>query len=337
MSANRSELQTSEEVKTADYQFGPDTIHVFSAAPGQKIDLTDLLAHPEGYKGNPKVDQVIDHRSSYKHLNGTHYEGELNPDDLAENGVFIAEFMYGKAKRLADTIGKFGSRAMETPSLHSDRYFAQEYLEVARMGYDFLRGKKVELGLDDSGIPVSLLRAGAICTRLAKGKGKDTYVKDEQLVAVKRAHLEGVPPDQLIATVRWLNPDNVRNMNGKSIEIADGVLATGASDMAVVLGAMQMDAIPSHVLHTSIMATPGGILTTQDRLGQLGIPFNVLTLGVSRSMDHRYYLNENRGRYESRKVGDLGDILVTAGALPIWLEAEAFNEPKRPIDKMIFR
>ena len=244
--------------------------------------------------------------------------------------------MYGEAKRLADTIGKFGSRAMKTPSLHSDRYFAQEYFKAAQMGYDFLRGKKEELGLDDSGIPVSLLRAGAICTRLARGKGKDAYVENEQLVAVKRAHLEGVPPDQLIATVRWLNPDKVSNMNGKSIEIADGVLATGASDMAVVLGAMQMNAIPSHVLHTAIMGTLGGILTTQDRLGQLGIPFNALTLGVSRSMDHRYYLNEDRGRYESRKVGDLGDILVRAGGLPIWLEAEAFDQPIRPIDKLTF-
>lgn len=336
MSASRGELLTSEQVKKADYQFGPHTIHVYSASEGQTIDLTGHLEHPEKYRGRLQVDQVIDHGSSYRHLNGTRYEEELNPDDLAENGIFIAEFMYGEAKRLADSIGKFGSRAMETPSLHSDRYFAQEYLEAVRVGYNFLRGKKAELGLDDSGIPVSILRAGAICTRLARGKGKDAYVKDEQLVAVKRAHLEGVPRDQLVATVRWLYPDKVRTMNGKSIEIADGVLATGASDIAAILGAMQMDSIPSHVLHTAIMGTHGGILTTMDRLGQLGIPFNVLTLGVSRSMNDQYYLDEDRGGNQSRKVGDLGDILVTAGALPTWLEAEAFVQPQRQVDKLTF-
>lgn len=294
--------------KKSDLMFGGYPIEVHTALPGTRIDILSELVDPADFHGDTHVDHVVRFGGAFVGLIGEDWGqyGEWDSDQLPNEGIVVLEHYYPEAQRLVGDINLLAGRFIRDPRTYNDLGACREYYELAKNGYDFLRGLEDEIGFTIKGTtPVSLERAGLVSTRLALGLEKDASVLSEFRVVTKRTHLKDEPPTHLTATVSWREPNLLAEaIGGQEITVADFVNpASGASVAAFVAAAGTQDALPTMINHRSILVTSQGVRFTQRALEHLGIKTTFYSLGVCMELDDHYYLTGGK------PVGDAGHAL----------------------------
>lgn len=293
------------EQDTMPFMFGGSEIKVASAPIGERINILGELRDPVGFKeagGNPDVHALVNFGQAFAPLIGR-YKGDFweDRDRLPERGVVVLADHYKDAALLVGRIDSHARRLVADPRLYDDKGFCREYYELAKVGYELI---DTLLPNARRGRPLSLVRAGLVTTRLAHGVEPDAEISDEIKVVTKRQHPKVGQNTDLMVTVEWKNPQQVPELKGKTIEVADFVNpASGASTAAVVVAAHFQGITPARLIHRSIIATRQGIPNMRKALEEKGIDSIFYALGASDTMSESYYLTD------PYVVGDAGHAL----------------------------
>jgi len=272
---------------------------IVNPKPEEKLDVLPLLKFPQDFHGSTQVDHLVKFGDSFISLIG---KSEV---PLPKEGVMILEHHYIEAKKLMDKINKLAQQVIADAKKYDDVGFCQEYLELAKAGYEMLTK------YDPVGIPTSLERAGLVTTRLALGLGPDAVIDNEVAVVTKRTHLIGEPETNLSVTVKWRDQDKLKQINGREILLSDFVNpASGASGLAFILAAQAKGLRVAKVNHRSISLTRQGVVFVRKELDKLGIGSTFYSVGECNQLNQMYYLSGKRA------VADAGDLL--RHFLPKW-------------------
>jgi len=272
---------------------------IVNPKPEEKLDVLPLLKFPQDFHGSTQVDHLVKFGDSFISLIG---KSEV---PLPKEGVMILEHHYIEAKKLMDKINKLAQQVIADAKKYDDVGFCQEYLELAKAGYEMLTK------YDPVGIPTSLERAGLVTTRLALGLGPDAVIDNEVAVVTKRTHLIGEPETNLSVTVKWRDQDKLKQINGREILLSDFVNpASGASGLAFILAAQAKGLRVAKVNHRSINLTRQGVVFVRKELDKLGIGSTFYSVGECNQLNQMYYLSGKRA------VADAGDLL--RHFLPKW-------------------
>ena len=272
---------------------------IVNAQSGKKLDVLPLLKFPEDFHGSTQVDHLVKFGDSFTGLIGK------SEASLPKDVVMILEHHYIEAKKLMDKINKLAQQVIADAKKYDDVGFCQEYLELAKAGYEMLTK------YDPVGIPTSLERAGLVTTRLALGLGPDAVIDNEVAVVTKRTHLIGEPETNLSVTVKWRDQDKLKQINGREILLSDFVNpASGASGLAFILAAQAKGLRVAKVNHRSINLTRQGVVFVRKELDKLGIGSTFYSVGECNQLNQMYYLSGKRA------VADAGDLL--RHFLPKW-------------------
>ena len=293
------------EKRMQAFIFGGSEIRVTSAHHGERINILGELRNPQDFLeagGNPDVHALVNFGQAFVPLIGR-YEGDFwdDRDRLPERGVVVLADHYKDAALLVGRIDSHARRLVADPRLYDDKGFCREYYELAKVGYELI---DTLLPNAERGRPLSLVRAGLVTTRLAHGVEPDAEISDEIKVVTKRQHPKVGQNTDLMVTVEWKNPQQVPELKGKTIEVADFVNpASGASTAAVVVAAHFQGITPARLIHRSIIATRQGIPNMRKALEEKGIDSIFYALGASDTMSESYYLTD------PYVVGDAGHAL----------------------------
>lgn len=292
---------------------------------GITFNVQDQLKNPEEFYGNPNVNHLIDFKDAFNQLIGPNslIGWSENPRELASKGIFVLEYWKGpnndRAQSILNEISELATELVSDNTKYEDIKIAKEYFGLTKKGYGILNHYSRPFCLEsDNLIPVSLERGGLVCTRLLRSIGKDQKIGSENRVVTKRVHLKNSPDSHLAVTVKWRDPEKVKQINGKEIEINDFVNpASGASALAFILAVNNEFGIkPKKIVFKSILATRQGIIFSKKVLEEMGIEAVFLTLGESDMMNDHYYLTGHNKNGDLRIVGDAGHVL--RHFLPVW-------------------
>ena len=272
---------------------------IVSPKVGKKLDVLPLLKFPADFHGSTQVDHLVKFGDSFTGLIGK------SEASLPKEGVMILEHHFNEAKKLMVKINELAQQVIADAKKYDDVGFCQEYLELAKAGYEMLTK------YDPVGIPTSLERAGLVTTRLALGLGPDAVIDNEVAVVTKRTHLIGEPETNLSVTVKWRDQDKLKQINGREILLSDFVNpASGASGLAFILAAQAKGLRVAKVNHRSISLTRQGVVFVRKELDKLGIGSTFYSVGECNQLNRMYYLTGQRA------VADAGDLL--RHFLPKW-------------------
>lgn len=309
---------SGEIPKIRELRFNGVKIFIESGLNGGTFDIKDRLVNPGGFKGDTNVHHLIRFRNAFEQLIGQH--GWSEPEiPLDQRGIVVLEHHYPDAARpILNEISDLAKRVIKDESLYTNTAFGADYYALVKAGYDLLREHEMEFGLNHSGsIPVSLLRAGAVCTRAAFDKDKNARMEIELPVVTKRCHLKGENPSDLSVAITWTEYP-LSNIHQQPIIIPDTVSpASGASELAFLLACAELKGVKPSVVETrSIMATRQGIETVRSYILKSGTVPLFYTLGECNELNESYYLVGTNQIGEPRIVADAGDAL--AMSLPSW-------------------
>jgi hypothetical protein len=289
-------------------RFNGHEVKIEFAIEGEQISVTPFLRNPEEFYGNPEVDCLVRFGPTFESLIG------VCDKELPGEGVVILEHHFDRAKRLMDEINVLARKTIDKPDLYDDVGFCREYFGLAKYGYDFLRQKEEEMGIErlEGMTLVSLERAGLVSTRLALGVEGDESLENEVRVVTKRVHFKDEPETHLGVTVKWRDERALgQRITGQEIGLCDFVNpASGASAAALMLALRESR--PSAVHHRSISLTRQGVILAREAFGSLGIRTTFYSLGEANELNEQYYL------VGERVVGDAGHLL--RHFLPSWSE-----------------
>ena len=284
-----------------------DKVIIHSGKNNNKIDVTPFLLDPDNFFGDHQVDYLVKFKDLYVKIIGKYHGqyGDWNLRSLEKNQIYILENYYDNAKYLMDKINEIAQKIVFNSNLYHDKSIAEEYFLLAKKGYEMLHKHEKQFKIDDLRLPaISLERAGLVTTRLALGKGKNAFLKNEIRVVTKRTHLKGEPATNLSVTVLWRDKDQLKQINNKPILISDYVNpASGASSTAFILAAQKLGIKPSKIYHRSISLTKAGALLMKEALTDMGIESVFYSVGVASELSPNYYLIGDRA------VADAGHIL----------------------------
>jgi len=291
-----SELDPSATIQVP---FNGQQVSVTSPPAGSRIEILDGLRNPTDFHGPTDVDHVINFGPSLSSLIGKYNDsdGFFGED---RDGVLVLSNTSSEAQRVIKGINTLAVQMIEKPALYDDVKFCQSYYDLALEGYRLLPSAK-----NSNPIPVSLIRAGLVTTRLAHGLGIDARVENEIQVETKRAHPKDGNPEDILVTVRWANGDDPKKFNNADIEIADFVNpASWASTAALLLVLKHChNSVPKSIEHRSFMGTMQGIMLAISECRAMGIIPTFKMIGITDTMNENYYLT---GKIS---VGDAGDAL----------------------------
>lgn len=281
------------------------------------IEITDIIGNLDDFHGSHQVHDVVNFGRAFAGLIGkfrdpaNFYQDRAN---LPEKGVIILADHYSDAALVVSAIDKLARRVIDDSSLYADVGFCQDYFDAAENGYDLMAKylPRFDTGRAE-GLPISLVRAGMVTTRLALGLDKNAVIDDEVRVVTKRFHAKGETDTELMVSVKWEDLDDIKKLGG-NVMMADFVNpASGASALAWLLSAHARGVLPKTLIHKSIMATEQGIAFSRQLMesGALGDKIDSLfyTLGTSNTLSGNYYL-------ENPAVADAGHVL--RHFLPDW-------------------
>ncbi len=203
-----------------------DKVIIHSGNYNNKIDVTPFLLDPDNFFGDHQVDYLVKFKDLYVKIIGKYHGqyGDWNLRSLEKNQIYILENYYDNAKYLMDKINEIAQKIVFNSNLYHDKSIAEEYFLLAKKGYEMLHKHEKQFKIDDLRLPaISLERAGLVTTRLALGKGKNAFLKNEIRVVTKRTHLKGEPATNLSVTVLWRDKDQLKQINNKPILISDYV------------------------------------------------------------------------------------------------------------------
>ncbi|AKM79085.1 MAG: hypothetical protein UX85_C0003G0119 [Candidatus Beckwithbacteria bacterium GW2011_GWB1_47_15] len=278
--------------------FAGHSVEIVSARPGEKIDVAKLLAYPDEFHGDTRVNHLVKFGDSFSSLIGQ------SRAVLPKEAVVVLEHHFDEAKKLMDKINALAQRLVAEPEKYDDIGFCRQYFELARAGYSLLAKHEAEFGFDAKSIPVSLERAGLVTTRLAGGLTQDAVIDNEVAVVTKRVHLKGEPETNLAVTVKWRDKHKLISINGREVLLADFVNpASGASGAAFLLAAKVVKVYPIKVQHRSVSLTRQGVNLIKPALKELGVKTSFYSVGEASQLNRQYYLVGNRA------VADAGQVL----------------------------
>lgn len=312
-----AELQNDPEF-TKLMEFGGLSATVTAAPEGHVIDIGQHLRDPSDFHGSKLVHDVVQFGSSLAGLIG-HYDDPngffADRQQLARQGIIVLSDYYPEAIEVVEGINDLAEFMRANPEKYDDRVFARRYYDLAARGYGLLRDKLPELGhaSTEQSLPVSLVRAGMVTTRLALGLTPDATIEGELAVVTKRAHPKNGAYEHLMVTVKWQDPAyDPQRINGKHLLLSDFVNpASGASTAALIIAALNRGAKPDSVEHRSVMATRQGIEFWHKVFVAMGIRPSFVAVGSTDNLNPNYYL-------ESPGVGDAGQVL--RHFLPSWYD-----------------
>ncbi len=306
---NLSEIPTIafselEPQATEHVLFDGHDITITSAPSGSRIDVTNFVRDPLDFHGPTDVDHVINFGGSLSGLIGT-YDGPsvetINglPDScvevLSETNINAVEVVRG--------IDNLARQLIADSSLYDNKEFCRTYYDLAEKGYRLL--DELDDANDVRGIPVSLIRAGLVTTRLAHGFGMDEIVPEEVQVETKRFHPKGGQHTDISVTVRWADYSDPLSLQNKAIEIADFVNpASWASTAALLIALKQGYGVqPTSVMHRSFMGTEQGVALAKRVCSAMNIKALFKLVGIADRLNDMYYLSGDIA------VGDAGQAL----------------------------
>ena len=277
---------------------------IVSPKVGKKLDVLPLLKFPADFHGSTQVDHLVKFGDSFTGLIGK------SEASLPKEGVMILEHHFNEAKKLMVKINELAQQVIADAKKYDDVGFCQEYLELAKAGYEMLTKYDSKGGLPGE-CPVSLERAGLVTTRLALNLDKNAVVDNEVAVVTKRTHLIGEPETNLSVTVKWRDLDKLKSIDNQEILLSDFVNpASGASGLAFILAAQAKGLRVAKVNHRSINLTRQGVVFVRKELDKLGIGSTFYSVGECNQLNQMYYLSGKRA------VADAGDLL--RHFLPKW-------------------
>jgi hypothetical protein len=274
----------------------------------ETFDITPLLKYPNDFHGPTDVHDLIDFGDLFTPTIGAFEDTDsiyTDIDALPEKGIVILTYYHANIKRVVDEINRLALRVIADPTLYDDLPFCTEYYELSKEGYRLLNKHATAYGIDEKDNDyISLERAGLVTTRLAQEKEKDAELDNEIRVVTKRTHLVDHPEQDLAVSVLWRDRNDIARIAGKDVTVADFVNpASGSSTIGFVLSIKgRNEALPSSILHKSIMGTRQGINFTRKIYQELGIKPMYYSLGASDHLNEKYYL-------ENPAVADAGHIL----------------------------
>lgn len=290
--------------------FGGRGISLLSSK--KKFQISGLLKNPLDFHGDINVNYLIKFNGIFEKLIGKYRGqfGQWKKDKLTRLGVVILEYDVREARKVLNAISKLAQKLVDDPKLYNDKQLSKEYFDLIKEGYRLLKKYESQFGFENNYIPVSLERAGLVCTRLAKSLGKDAKIKNEIRVTTKRTHLINEPETHLAVTVTWKNRQRLKTIDNEAVELNDTVNpASGASGGAFVIASLKEGVKPSSILHRSIVATRQGILFIRKAFKQMNIETKFYSLGECDELNSSYYLVGKNMSGEKRIVADAGHIL----------------------------
>lgn len=297
---------------TIQVPFNGHEVSITTAPTGFQIEAKDKIKELTHFHGTTKVDHVINFGPSLSSLIGTYddadgYFSEVHDDltILTDQDNELGE----EARTVVEEVNDLALQLINDEELYNNERFCRKYYDLALKGYSLLsRADNIDNHHIDR-IPVSLIRAGLVTTRLAHGLGMNALVKNEVQVETKRAHPIDGNPEDIMVTVRWQSPNDMQMLrdmlHGKDIEISDFVNPASWASTAALLLALKYGhgIVPKSVEHRSFMATKQGVMMANKECRELGITPSFRLLGVTDTMDLAYYL---AGKIS---VGDAGNAL----------------------------
>jgi hypothetical protein len=250
----------------------------------ERIDVSSLIRDPGDFHGPTDVDQVVDFGQAMNDLIGVY---EASDDFYKQHDISVLSHVNDEAKKIVTEVDGLARQLIKNPQLYDDKNFCKQYYELAKQGYELLQEP------DESLIPVSLIRAGLVTTRLAIKSGMNEAVAAEIKVETKRAHPKDGLHTDLMVTVRWEHQDDPMKLKGKDILIADFVNPASWASTAALLLVLKhcYDAAPRSVEHRSFMATAQGVDLARRACAELGIETTFSLVGITNEMNDNYYLS----------------------------------------------
>ncbi|MBP6962717.1 hypothetical protein KBB49_04230 [Candidatus Saccharibacteria bacterium] len=293
---------------TIQVPFNGQSVSITTAPEGFQIEAKSKIKDLEHFHGPTVVDHVVNFGPSLSSLIGTYEDTEgyfsTNHDDmtvLTNSDTEAGE----EAREVVEAVNQLAIQLIGNNELYSDEKFCRRYYDLALKGYGLLSRSDNISGHHEPKIPVSLIRAGLVTTRLAHGAGMNAVVKDEIQVETKRAQPIDGNPEDIMVTVRWTNPEDPQKLNGQSLEIADFVNPASWASTAALLLALKHghNVVPKSIEHRSFMGTMQGVMMAIKECKSMGILPSFILLGITDTMDKNYYLS---GKIS---VGDAGNAL----------------------------
>ncbi len=284
---------------TIQVPFNGHEVSITTAPVGFQIEAKDKIKNLEDFHGTTEVDHVINFGPSLSSLIGT-YADEDHFFEQDSEELLILSNTNPEAQIVIKGINDLAVQLINDQTLYEDEQFCRSYYDLALEGYRLLPPAS---NIDS--IPVSLIRAGLVTTRLAHGLGISAKVKNEVQVETKRAHPIDGNPEDILVTVRWTNPEDPQRLNGVDMEIADFVNpASWASTAALLLGLKHChNSVPRSIEHRSFMGTMQGVMLAISECKSMGIKPTFKMVGITDTMNENYYLS---GKIS---VGDAGNAL----------------------------
>lgn len=288
-----------EPSATIQVPFNGQEVSITTAPAGFRIEAKDKIKDLKQFHGSTEVDHVINFGPSLSPLVGTYEDSDGFFDHDSEE-LLILSNTNPEARLVIGGINDLAVQLIADPKLYEDEQFCKSYYDLALKGYLLLPPAS-----NNESIPVSLIRAGLVTTRLAHGLGIDAKVKNEVQVETKRAHPVDGNPEDILVTVRWTNPDDPQKLNGVDMEIADFVNpASWASTAALLLSLKHChNSVPKSIEHRSFIGTMQGVMLAISECKAMGIKPTFKMVGITDTMNKKYYLS---GKIS---VGDAGDAL----------------------------
>ncbi len=321
MAANLAEKVSlnsrNRELTETIYPLFGTRIEVITAPVGTTMDVSHLIKHPEEYHGDPtQVHHLINFGQLFTRLIGRH---RYEPGSLAGRRIIVAEDVSPERKDIAEVgtaVTTIAAALMQNPNLYDNKDYGEAYYQLVKRGYALLKELEEEFSVGgQNGLPISLLRGGAVATRAARGVHKEAVIWKEVGIISKRTHLIDKPDTDLAVTITWKDRNQAAEMSDKSLDIADIVNpASGASIIAAVLAAKEHGFTPKQVNLRAIMIAYEGAVFTQNVLRVLGVDTTIYALAGSDELNSQYYLVGNNYDGKPRYVGDAGN--ATRFALP---------------------
>lgn len=297
---------------TIQVPFNGQEVSITTAPQGCNIEVEGIVKNLDDFHGSTVVDHVVNFGPALSSLIGTYADpsGYFSTDHDGLTILTNQENSLGEeARTVVEEVNGLALQLIGDKDLYNNEVFCRRYYDLALKGYSLLSRAESMEDYHTDRIPVSLIRAGLVTTRLAHGLGMDAVVKNEVQVETKRTHHKDGNPEDIMVTVRWENPDDMQKLrdmlHGKDTEISDFVNPATWGSAAALLLALKYGhgIVPNSVEFRSFMGTMQGVVLANKECRALGITPYFKLLGVTDTMDMTYYL---AGRIS---VADAGHVL----------------------------
>ena len=276
--------------------FHDTNIEILSAPTGKRLDVSTFVRNPSDFHGPTDVDHVVLFGQALRHLVGTFPipEGINKLEDIQ-----VLALRDERAAAISASLKQLALEVVHDDRLYDNIDFCRQYYDLARKGYALFEPPREEQ------IPVSLIRAGLVTTRLAYGLGIHDHVPREVRVETKRSHPKHGAADDMMVTVRWDGKTDPQSLHDKDLLIADFVNPASWASTAALLEVLKhrYDVVPKTVELRSFMGTIQGVNLARSVCKQLGITPRFTFVDIAGQMDAHYYLTGDK------VVADAGHVL----------------------------